>query len=457
MLKNLRKNLRKNLKRKESNMNITLHNFKKRVNSTKRPSGGTTVNNVFWKEETGFYNPVLELSGISNVDDYTYLEWHGRYYYIEDKIALDSSTWKLSCTIDVLASWKTDILATSAFVLYSASNYDTDIPDTRLSTKSTPITGANSVGIFGGLLGRYVVTYISDTSVNTVALSKDALNNLTKKIASKPYAEMMYNPVNAVSKILSNTASCITSCNYVPKCNTGGLYSPILAGGFNTDVGGSTVVEDVLSETVTVSIPWHFSDFRNRSQYSKMYIYLPGYGYQALNIDDYIGKSGVRVTAFLDSVVGEITYIIDGKTRVTTAISSQKQVSTTTSGNVLSALSSAVGGAVSGAGGNVVGAGVGAFNAITSSLETTPGSVGTNGGRTSWESGKTIQVVVLSHDTNVSPGNMTSVYGRPLNATVSLGSLSGYCQCAEVSVSCGAPETLKNKINSYLKGGCYIE
>ena len=54
-------------------MQITVFkNFNKKVDSTKRPSGGTVIDNVRLKNETGIKNPVFELNTLDFDINYVY-------------------------------------------------------------------------------------------------------------------------------------------------------------------------------------------------------------------------------------------------------------------------------------------------------------------------------------------------------------------------------------------------
>ena len=66
-------------------MNITLYRFSKPNNSTKQPSGGTSISCVL-KENTSILNPVFILK--NNDFDYNYCKWNNRYYFINDIVSL---------------------------------------------------------------------------------------------------------------------------------------------------------------------------------------------------------------------------------------------------------------------------------------------------------------------------------------------------------------------------------
>lgn len=437
-------------------MDVKLYQFSKRENSTKRPSGGATVS-VRLKDGTSIFNPSFELNA-SSAPTATYLSWGSRYYYVDDVTYLNG-IYVIDCSIDVLATWKTEIGNTSAFVKYATSGYDIGLIDSRLSSDLNAIVNVAEAKIMGGLPSGYVVTYVGDQgSTNpVVALSEAGVCALMNAVQSSAFAELLNNPENALSKILSDCASAITSCKYLPIIGYGGRRTITLAGGYDTGITGNEV-EPTTGNTVTIDIPWNFpkGDFRNRSQFTSLIIYLPGYGFAQLNTDDFVGDDSIYITAVLDSTSGGLAYDVGGVMKAECDISTPIQISTTTQGNALGALVSA-GGALAGiATGNVAVAAGGLFGAITSAMQTNTGAVGSMGSHAGWSlHSNEIILRVISHDTSVTPSNMATVQGRPVGKVT--GITAGYNECVNASVECDAPQALKDKINAYLNGGVYYE
>ena len=56
--------------------------------------------------------------------DYTYVEAFGHYYFVTDIVNLDGHRSEVHCTMDPMATYKAGILAYTAFVERSASNFD---------------------------------------------------------------------------------------------------------------------------------------------------------------------------------------------------------------------------------------------------------------------------------------------------------------------------------------------
>lgn len=448
---------------------IAYRSFNKRKNSTKRPTGGS-ARNVVLLDDVSLYSPVFEC----NYWDYNdnYCKWAGRYYYVVDVVSKNRDIFAVHCEIDPMATWKDDIMGTNAFVTFSTSSYDIGIPDYRLSSDPTTITKSTQVEVFPGLGEEFVISYVGTSSSPTVGLSYSNLEGLQGAMMSNQCIKTITkwadgiitgssesaNAWNIVPSLLGSTSNSVTRCIFTPKFHSIGTKSIILAGGYNPNIGGD-VPSHSYSETYSVKIPWAFGagDFRNRAQFTSMTIYLPGYGFLALNADNYQGQSSISVQATLDSYVGEITYLVGGKAKATCSISYPVQVGTSQVGNIPNAVAG-VGQAVAGAmSENPVGVGMGAYNAVRSFMATDASSIGSAGGSSAFYCHTKITLVLMAHDTNVEPSSVAGTIGRPLNAVRNIGSLSGYVQTADAEVQTSAPDEYKTVINDSLNGGMYIE
>ena len=168
-------------------MQIELYKFSKRINSTKRPvagSGFTTqctikqnapyIGKFGSSSDTTICYPVLFLTGVDNPNAYNYVKAFGdRYYFIRDiQIDLDGAA-TLHCEIDALATRKNEILASTQYVIYSASNYDKKIADPRLPLRNVVHVDYDvqnpTTPEFDAYDQTYIVTALSqDTNLSTI-------------------------------------------------------------------------------------------------------------------------------------------------------------------------------------------------------------------------------------------------------------------------------------------------
>ena len=105
-------------------MNITLYKTKSANNviNKKLISEKNLGNNCILADNTSVTNPTVIIGGITSLDsisdyNYAYIPQCHRYYYINDIIALSGGRVKLLLTVDVLMSFKTDILNSTQLVI----------------------------------------------------------------------------------------------------------------------------------------------------------------------------------------------------------------------------------------------------------------------------------------------------------------------------------------------------
>ena len=96
-------------------MNVLFYNHAKRNNSTKLPTEGVNIPCVL-KDECFVTSPVLELKTAERPTyNYAYIADFGRYYYVNDWTYY-RGIWSCNLSVDVLTSWRSNILGTTAFV-----------------------------------------------------------------------------------------------------------------------------------------------------------------------------------------------------------------------------------------------------------------------------------------------------------------------------------------------------
>ena len=127
--------------------------FSKRENSTLIPSSSVPSYSMqidINDPNTSVLNPQLRVrmpsSGTSLLSyNYVYIQDLLRYYYIDDWTYNADGTWTASCSVDVLASWKTYIMTSGGYVGRSEAFFDGGIQDISYPAKNEPITIRNNV------------------------------------------------------------------------------------------------------------------------------------------------------------------------------------------------------------------------------------------------------------------------------------------------------------------------
>lgn len=101
-------------------MQVTLYNTTSDRRRTNKDltSMVATYSNVRLKDDTSIINPVFILSGVTNNQfNYLYCPYLHRYYFVENVKYLTGDMLEVSCHVDVLMSFKTDILKHNAYIL----------------------------------------------------------------------------------------------------------------------------------------------------------------------------------------------------------------------------------------------------------------------------------------------------------------------------------------------------
>lgn len=121
--------------------NAYFYKLSKRHNSTLQPSGSGTVIDVQLKNGSDIIAPVFLLS-LTSLPDYSMMVFEGRTYFITGISSVRDNLWEISAEVDVLATYKSQILASSQFILYANVN-NSEIVDSRLAAKTTATYAKN--------------------------------------------------------------------------------------------------------------------------------------------------------------------------------------------------------------------------------------------------------------------------------------------------------------------------
>lgn len=111
-------------------INVIFYTFYKKKNSTKQPVSGTTFSCLL-KQPTDVINPEIELhTNNPTAFNYAYIsDFGGRYYYVTDWTSEVNGIWTALLAVDVLATYRTDILNSYQYVVRNQAKYDLEVPD----------------------------------------------------------------------------------------------------------------------------------------------------------------------------------------------------------------------------------------------------------------------------------------------------------------------------------------
>lgn len=475
----------------------------KRKNSTYVPDNLTEEYEVVLKESCSDYAPVFILQNPTNRFSYNYLEWDGWYYYIDDVIREKNHMITIKCRLDPLASARPYILASTQFVAYDTTA-NTELPDSRLSKKTTAVYTSNTASftklgsVSSAGRGTVVLGIVTDTGMMYYAMTPATANALLTSITGTvipslleiPDIEDPDLPVDSFWKAISYNASvwikqimasksaanCVVSAIEIslPLSAFYGSSQRIFLGEFDTGQSGIAISgRRVDVDTVSVSIPWTFTDWRRNEPYTEHYFFNEFIGLIPLPANNIIGKTSINVESYYDMISGDmvsVLYATDGSniTRLGTYTGSLAcEYSLGSTAVPISRPLGAVGmtagaGAASallglGTGATVLAIGTAAINGLNNSITPIPVSTTGGGGGASLALRGNCYVFEITHDTNVAPDSVSGFMGTPTMAVKSLSGLSGYVECRNASVSAPFSESTLQEINNYLNGGVYLE
>lgn len=443
-------------------------NFNKRRNSTKQPSEALAVAvQVTLKESTSVENPIFILR--STDFDYNYAFGFGHYYFITNIISAANGLVELHCEQDVLATYKSAIQNTTAYVLYDTTE-NTEIVDSRLSAKSTPTILSNSVLLRDDLINTItpIVSIMGTDSIGAYAIPFGNLGKLIPEF-NDVYESFLAedNPFGAYKALITglmktggNAIEYIKDVRAIPFAVTGDtLVYPLMLGNYELSIGGRRIDNRISRKTVSVSIPWQFTDWRNTSPYTDIHMYIPFVGNVSYPASQLKGSTSLFIASSLDILSGDLAIVVHKDSATGEVIGSygaQTGVSILFGESGLAPMNVA-NGIIQGAlavstqnVGGLIGAGLEAIQPVAASVGGISSGAGVG-------LDNNVRIYTVCHDTTVTPASVSAVMGTPAMAAKSLGSLTGYIKCDNASVSLTGLAGDKDAVNSFLNGGFYME
>lgn len=163
-------------------INVEFYNFSKKSNSTARPSAGTAVP-VDLKKGTTFQSPTFVLRyGLNDFLNFNYAKWNDHYYFINSVTSINAAQIEVSCTEDVLATYKENI-GNYTCVIERSSKQSLLYPDALYlsddSWKKDATIIADPVGLFPkGYSGNFIVRTTSSDGITLYYMTQEELDNL---------------------------------------------------------------------------------------------------------------------------------------------------------------------------------------------------------------------------------------------------------------------------------------
>ena len=473
----------------------------KRHNSTMQPTGTGTVIDVYLKGGSDILTPAFTLN-LSSMPSYNYLLFEGRYYFITGIKSVRDDLWEVSAAVDVLATYKGIIQASSPYVLYYSHN-NTQIVDRRLSTKTSisiqsdteqfenlgsgqsymlTAIGEDRTSIFAcdkskidELFDNTILTGIKsgwDNMINDVdqavdAISAGSVEDMLRALF-KCWLEFIKTQGNVTNTVLfcDDAQKFVKNCFVLPidKTKIGGTLHMVHLGKWVANANGNTGFARICHDSATLSIPWQASDWRRNEPYHEIYLYIPYIGLLSIPASEVIGVTNITVNAAIDTYSGVTSFVVNADNgavigQYSTNIAApyavgSSNINLTASGAQIVASAASIAAGI--ATGNAAGISMGALG-VVNSIKPFDASVSSNGGAAGMGLGNTVKCFTVFHDTTVSPSSVSAEKGTPYNGVLSLASVTGYVQTAGASVAGSMTDTERTQINEMMDGGIYIE
>ena len=413
--------------------------------------------------------------------------------------------WEVSCVMDVLATYKTEILASTQFVCYSSALGDTWLMDNRIPVLSKGV--AHKTTIVNPRLSRsgsYVLAVNGENGCSMYRVTQANINQLIQNITTwrgqavseflnglvAPGGDIVVATENlytvlaragAFGNAYSEAPAQIKSCIWVPfdaaTFTVTQSNKEIYLGQFDTGVFADEVSATPYIDSFTFTIPWTYNDWR-RAKCEDLYIYLPLVGLCSIESENIVTNSTMTIEYSMMPTDGTIAYELKSGQQILGSygascsanypigISQQAsagEIANSILGGLDKALSVAVnssvsplsmGAATAGMALTAVEAGYDTAYTSNSRHNTTIGGVGGGVGAGLDLSATLFDVV---HDTVINPAAMEATMGLPTMKPMALSTLTGFCQCANAHVAAPAAAHELDAIDSMINSGFFIE
>lgn len=497
-------------------MSVTVYfgQISKRRNSTLQG----TIANTFTctlKDMTSIDRPTFLLSAASF--DYNVAKWDSRYYFIDNIVSVRNNQWEVSCVLDVLATYKSYITASTQFVCYSASATGdaTWLRDNRIPVinKTEVDKNTESLSALFSLTGFYVLSVVGQTGCETFAVDKSdiaalianvqnwrntAISAIIGNIPAAPtgsateaaaidalagfLTSLQTATVNSdfIGNAYANAPACIRSCIWVPFVKSAfvsGTAKNIYLGEFDTGVSAQTVKTSPVTGYHGINIPWFHNDWR-RAYCESVYMYMPLVGLIQLSADSITNASGIVVHYSATASDGCVCYEIEAGGQVIGTYAGQAssnypiginqqasagEIVQTAMAGIEKMVATGVNSTISPLSMGVAAVGIGmqgistGYDIADTAMSTHMSCVGGIGGGAGVGLDLSVQCYTVNHETITTPASMAATMGRPVMKPMSLSTLSGFCQCANAHVAAPAQAEELDALDHYLNTGFFIE
>lgn len=471
-------------------MQVNLYSFRKRLNSTMQPTGGTTYSCTI-KDGSGAVNPTIAIkwngSGSPASYNYANIPDFGRYYWITEWTFSDRQ-WIASMRSDPLATAKTEIGAAYKYILRAGSKENLAVSDNKYPAKMPVFTQSGATVFsespaldFSG--GCYVLSLVgqgntfSAGGANYVFIDPSQLQPLLNEIFTANANEWGSSLGNNLGDILAaygdklnksmqNPMQFINSVYWIPYTPASGGVDTIKLGRIATTTFGNKLTDPIHTVTFTANVT--VSDTEPKWKYlepfSSYTLYMPPFGSFPLDARMIASKKGVKGSIFIDMTNGQSMLEVEDPITSATLFQATASIGIKVSlsganvdyagqlQNAIGGIGGAVGSAVMG---NIPGAIIGGISAVGNVIRGGMPTAVNGGIAAGLSSLKGFKGIVRTY---VDPVDQDPTdQGTPVMERLQISTLSGYVLCAEGEISAALTDSELAAIDGYLTGGFYYE
>lgn len=467
----------------------------KRRNSTYIPTAAemSTELSATLKDGCSDTAPVFLISAASF--PYNYVQWGSRYYFVTDVNYTRNNLFTVSCTIDVLATYKAAILATTQYVAYSSVSGGAWLPDTRLpilDSREYYETVASPAYFSEG--GHFMLSVLGQSGCNLFSVTEAQISQLIDSVQQS--VDDVYNNImggsgtteelilesilqtDVLGNAFANAPNCIKSCYWVPFNARDIGATPVTVYLGNFDAGFAAYKQQITPTLgqISAAIPWKYSDWR-RVTCENISVYLPFVGTVNIPSETICNEDYLTIQYSFTLSDGAISYLIyagqvaankqpiavhSASCSINYPLGINQQAS---AGDVINTLLSGVDRTVSNGTQSVIPSGAAmitgavrtTYETLDKMFSTNPTCVGGMGGGAGANFSKDIKVMNAVHPSKYEPATLAATMGLPTMQPMQLSGCTGYCQCVNAHVAVAAEVSVLNEIDMFLNSGFYIE
>ena len=459
--------------------NVNFYAFTKEVNSTAQPTGTGTVYACVSNANFDIISPRLPLNigAAANPTGLNYcrVQAWSRYYWVT-RWAFEGGLWVAYCSVDPLASWKTEIGSTSAYVLRSAYTSDGSIPDHMYPTKTAPTVSDVAISKdwsdsdLDYSDGRFIVGTIGSNGATTyAALTPTEFVQFATAAFSDTFFNQAATGQSWMTKAIFDPMQYLSSVTWFPFDLTGasGRAQHVYLGYWNTGISG-LVTSTTKEYSHTVTLPKHpqrgtRGSFLDAAPYSNYILDLRPFGRIELKSDLLAGSASITVSYVVDWISGQAILRVTNAAGVPIAVQ-QSQLGVTVQvsqvlrdylGGVMGMVGAGVQTGLSLVTGNIPGAITGVTSAIGNAVNTAQPDVTTSGLNSGFSSLEGSWHLIGTFYQLADEDNAHR--GRPLCQVKQLSTLPGYQLVTDTDLQIPCTKAEMDVIRGYLESGYYYE